>query len=346
MPISRKKLLPILAGCLLLLAGGCQDKPASESQSPAPRPVARVTVVSVSEQLGTSLNEATGTVEAVQRATIAAKVTGTIEELPVAVGSVVNSGALLVRISAGEINARLAQAEAQLEQARRNFERERRLLEKEASTQETVRSLENAFRVAEAGYNEARAMLSYTSIAAPFAGVITAKNVQVGDLATPGMPLLVLENNRKLQVVVSVPEVLALGIKTGERLSLRVAAAGVEGSGVVSEIAPSADPLSRTTTVKLLVRDVSTLRPGQYVRVILPGAEVRRFMVPAVAVSSYGQMERLFVVRDGVARLRLVRTGIRQGEMVEILAGIAAGERVVVEGHDQLVDGQPVQLAP
>lgn len=345
MSISSKNLLSILAGCLLLAAWGCKGKPEGEGPQPG-LPAARVSVVTAAEEAGWSRNEVNGTVEAVQRATIAAKVTGTIEELPVEVGSVVKSGALLVRIGADEINARLARAAAQLEQARRNFEREKRLLEKEASTAQTVKSLENTFQIAEAGYHEARTMLSYTVITAPFGGVITAKNVQAGDLATAGTPLLVLEDTRRLRVVASVPEALAVGIEIGARLPFEIAGGEAAHSGVVSEIAPAVDPLSRTITIKLRIQDHAALRPGQYVRVLLPGGAIRSFLVPAGAVSVYGQMERLFVVRDGVARLRLVRTGARQGELVEILAGLTAGEQVVIEGHDLLVDGQPVQLVP
>jgi RND family efflux transporter MFP subunit len=346
MPIAGKNILIILTGCLLLTTGGCKGKPGAESSPQPELPVARVAVVTVDERLVTSLNEVTGTVEAARRATIAAKVTGTIEELPVDLGSAVKSGSLLVGIGAQEINARMAQAKAQLEQARRNFEREKRLLAQDASTPETVNSLEDAFRVAEAAYNEARTMLGYTRITAPFAGVISAKYVQAGDLATPGMPLLTLEDNRQLQVVASVPEALALGVKIGKRLPIRIAAAGVEQSGVVSEIAPSSDPLSRTTTIKLQIQDATALRPGQYVRVVLPGEASGTFMIPATAVSTYGQMERIFVVRDGVARLRLVRTGTLHDGQVEVLAGLAAGEQVVVEGQELLVDGQPVQLMP
>lgn len=336
-------MLILLTG-LLLVVGGCKDKPKEEAIHPVTFPVAQVKIVNVVAQTTQSLNEATGTVEAIQRVTIATKVTGTIESLPVEVGSVVKVDDVLVRISAGEINARVAQAEAQLEQVRRNLEREQRLLAKEASTPETVKSMEDGFRVAQAGYNEAKTMLGYTTITAPYDGVIAAKNFQAGDLATPGAPLLVLENNRKLQVVASVPEALAMRIKIGDRLPVRVDAAGFEKTGMVSEIAPSADPQSRTTTVKLQLDDISSLRPGQYVRLIIPGTTVKTLMVPQAAVRQYGQMEQLLVVKDDVAHLRLVRTGERLGDQIEILSGVEAGEQVVIQGNDRLVDGQPIRV--
>ncbi|MBU0482555.1 MAG: efflux RND transporter periplasmic adaptor subunit [Proteobacteria bacterium] len=343
--MNRMKFIALALCSVVLGLSGCTQPPSEEHKTGMPElPVARVTVVQVAAQQTMSQNEATGTIEAVHQATIASKVTGTIEKLPVDLGSTVKKGDLLLRLSAGEISARAAQAEAQLEQARRNLEREKRLLEKEASTPETVKSMEDGFRVAEAAYREAQTMFGYTTITAPFDGVISGKNIQIGDLATPGTPLLVIENNRKLQVVASVPEELALQIKIGDRLPVRGATAAPDKTGVVSEIAPSSDPQTRTTTVKLKIEDISGLRPGQYVRIVLPGVSVNAYLVPAMAISRYGQMERLFVVENNRAILRLIRTGERVGSQVEILSGIVAGEQVVLHGSNQLVDRQPVEI--
>jgi len=325
--------------------GGCQKHSSEETAVVKPPPVP-VRVVVVREQPVRHRSEATGTVEATRRATIAAKVTGTITRLPVALGSVVKKGDLLVEISAREINARVAQAQAQMEQARRNYEREQRLLEQGASTPQTVKSLEEALQIAEAGYNEAQTMSGYTAITAPFDGVIARKHVQAGDLATPGVPLLELEDNHQLQVVAAVPEAMVLRISRGDRLPWRIGSGAAEQTGTVTEIAPSADPLSRTTTVKLAIDDSLSMRPGQYVRVLMPGDSVNTLLVPEQAIIRYGQMERLYVVENAIARLRLVRRGERFGDQVEILAGLDSGEQVVIQGHDLLSDGQPVRVVP
>jgi RND family efflux transporter MFP subunit len=344
--MSSKHLLSIALGCFLLTATACRETPPETSLPAQALPTARVKVLAISEQPARRQNEVTGTIEAVQRSTIAAKITGTIEQLPVELGSLVKSGALLVRISAEEINARLAQAQAQMDQAQRNFAREKRLLEKEASTPQTVKSMEDAYLIAKAAFAEARTMLGYTTITAPFSGVIAMKNVQAGDLATPGSPLLLLENIDKLQIVAQVPETLARQIRRGDRLPVRITSRNLNLEGEVAEIAPSADPISRTTTIKLRIADESSLRPGQYALVVLPGLAVNTLLVPAAAISRYGQMERLFVVHDGAARLRLVRTGEQYDNRIEILTGLNAGERVVIEGSDRLLDGQPVELVP
>lgn len=332
--------------CLLLTVAGCQ-KPAPDGAATQPLPAAQVRVVTVSGQTAPRQNEVAGAVESLQRATIGAKIAGPIEEMPVALGSTVKKGALLARISAGEITARLAQAETQFGQAQRNFEREKRLLEQDASTRETVKSQEDAYRVAEAGVREARAMRDYTRITAPFAGIISQKMVNAGDLATPGMPLLVLENTEHLQVVAAVPEALVLKINKGDTLAVTVPAAELSQTGTVTEIGPSADTASRTTLIKIRLDGNNALRPGQYARVALPGAAgVNTFLVPEAALQRFGQMERLFVVQNGTANLRLVRSGEHREGQVEILAGLNGGEQVVVQGTERLVDGQSVQIVP
>jgi len=341
-----KHLFSALLLAALLTAAGCKDS-ARKGAAGKPLPTAQVRVITVAGQAAQRQNEVAGAVESVQRATIGAKIAGAIEEMPVALGQAVKKGALLARISAGEITARLSQAETQLGQAQRNFEREKRLLEQAASTRETVQSQEDAYRVAEAEVRAARAMRDYAMLTAPFAGIITQKMANAGDLATPGMPLLVLENPGELQVVAAAPEGPALKIKKGDALAVTVPAAGFSQNGTVTEISPAADTASRTALVKIRIEGNGALRPGQYARVALPGdAGINTLRVPEAAVLRFGQMERLFVVQGGAAHLRLVRSGEHREGQVEILAGLNGGEQVVAQGTEQLVDNQPVQIVP
>ncbi|HSR35794.1 MAG TPA: efflux RND transporter periplasmic adaptor subunit [Desulfurivibrionaceae bacterium] len=327
---------------LLLVQPACKGRTPGDGKS---LPTGQVAVVAVATEPAGRQQEVAGTVEAVQRAAIAAKATGMIAELPVALGASVPRGGLLVRIAAGESAARLAQAEAQRAQAKRNLEREQRLLAKEAATREGVKALEDAWRVAEAAYREAQAMHGYTVITAPFAGLVTQKYVKAGDLATVGMPLLVLENGDRLQVAAQVPEALVARLKVGDALPVQVPAAGFAGTGAIAELSPAADALSRTATVKINLA-AAALRPGQFARVTLPGGEAASLFVPETAISTQGQMERLFVVQEGKASLRLVRTGERRDGRVEVLSGLNPGEQVVVRESARLVDGQPVKVAP
>ncbi|PKN19556.1 MAG: efflux RND transporter periplasmic adaptor subunit [Deltaproteobacteria bacterium HGW-Deltaproteobacteria-3] len=340
-----KYLFSLLPLCLLLTAAGCKDP--GHNGASQPLPVAQVRVITVAGQAAQRQKEVAGAVESLQRATIGAKISGPIEEMPVELGSAVKKGALLARISAGEIAARLSQAETQFGQAQRNLDREKRLLAQDASTRETVKSLEDAYRMAEAGLREARAMRDYTLITAPFAGIISQKMANAGDLATPGMPLLVLENTGQLQVVAAVPEGAALKIKKGDALAVTVPAAEFSQTGTVSEIGPSADTASRTALVKIRVHGGDSLRPGQYARVALPGGDgVNTLLVPETALFRFGQMERIFVIHNNTAQLRLVRSGEHREGQAEILTGLNGGEQVVIQGGERLVDGQPVTIVP
>jgi RND family efflux transporter MFP subunit len=290
--------------------------------------------------------EVAGTVQAKESAAIAAKVTGIVTRVAVVLGSAVKTGEVLVTLSAGEIDARLSQAEAQLAQARRNLEREENLLKKNAATAETVKTMRDQYHFALAGYNEARSMVGYTTITAPFDGVITRKTVSSGDLTTPGTPLLRLENNRHLQVRSAVPESLVLGIQSGDRLMVKIDAANILMQGTVVEIAPATDPASRTAPVIIDLPPHPDLRTGQFARVLLPGSDARGLLVPTGAVVPSGQMDRVFVIEDGRAHLRLVRTGLVHEGMVEVLAGLLPGETVAVSNNRWLESGHQVQVRP
>jgi membrane fusion protein (multidrug efflux system) len=351
--ISPSRLVSALC-CSLLLLGGCkQEANHSESGQQPPPPQATVQMMTVNQGQTGSQNEVVGTLEAVQRATVSAKVTGTIAEMPVTLGAAVKQGDLLVKLNVTEISARLSQAETAVAQAKRNLDREERLLAKSASTRETVSTMKDAYHEAQAAQTEARTMLGYATLRAPFSGQVASKLANAGDMATAGAPLLVLENAATLQAVAAVPEELMHTIKPGNTLKVVIPAAGVETTGTVAEIAPAADASSRTATIKLNLAHDPALRPGQFARVILPGRATTTLLVPESAVSAFGQMERLFVVNTSPAKegqstvqLRLVRTGLHRDGQTEILSGLDSGEQVVVQANSQLIDGQTVRIAP
>ena len=189
-------------------------------------------------------------------------------------------------------------------------------------------------------------MLAYTTITAPFAGVITAKRVNAGALATPGTVLLELEDNRRLQVRTALPESLIARVRLGDRLTVHVPAAGFEAAATVAEIGPASDPGSRTGAVTLDLPAAADLRSGQFARVRVPSASAIALLVPASAVVPAGQMDRVFVIEGDTARLRLVRTGQRRDGLIEILAGLDPGELVATGNNRLLENGRRVQVQP
>jgi RND family efflux transporter MFP subunit len=341
----------LLTGALLLggvaCFSGCNNQEEHKKNEVPQLATLSVVVEAVREERARSRIEVVGTLEAVERASISARIAGQIIELPVVLGSRVEKGDLLLKISAGEISAKVLQAEAQLSQARRNLARETKLQKQGASTQETVKSLKDGVNIAAAAYQEAKTMLDYTIITAPFSGTITQKIANIGDLASPGKPLLHMENGEELQVLARVPEALLLKIATGDTLPVQIPAASLLLIGEVAEVAPAADPMSRTAAVKINIPSGPDLRVGQFARIGLEGADESTLMLPQSAVLARGQMDLVFVVEQPgkIARMRIVTTGAVYDGEVEILSGLDPGELAVVSPNVALLqDGQPLDI--
>ena len=344
--MHRKQLL--LLTVWLLFFSGCQrqadERPPQldKHQSQA----MQVRLYEVREELIQRENEVVASLQAAQRATIAAKVTGTISRLPVELGSPVKKDDLLVQLRADEIAARLDQAQTIWEQAKRNLEQEQRLLRQDATSQEKVNTLQDAFRVAEAALEEAQTMYSYTTIKAPFPGRISSRYLLAGDLAVAGAPILLLENDQKLQVVGAVPEALLDQVQLGKDLLIKIPSLSFRVQGRIAEISPAAETSTRTVIVKIDIPSAPSLRPGQFARIVLPGgAATATLFIPTEAVQRFGQMERVFVRDKALATMRLVRTGARRDEMLEILGGLSPGDQVILNSAD-LHEGQKITVLP
>jgi RND family efflux transporter MFP subunit len=333
----------LLAAALL---AGCAKHSESSAEPAANLPPAKVRVGLVRIEEVPTLTEVTGTVRPVQHATIAAKVMGMITELPVALGQRVKAGDLLVKVSAGEVSARVLQAQSQLNQAKRDLDRERDLLAKNASTADMVRSLEDRFAMTQALVSEAEVMLGYATVLAPFDGVVARKLVNAGDLATPGLPLLEVEGTDTFQVEAGIPDSLATRLAVGTNLTVEVPTDGIALAGRLVELSSAADADARTVPAKISIPAGTAVRSGQYARVQVPGSPVRALLAPAAAVSTLGQMERVFIASNGRAVLRLVKTGAARGDRVEILSGLADGERLVLNPPAGLHEGQALEIQP
>jgi RND family efflux transporter MFP subunit len=188
----------------------------------------------------------------------------------------------------------------------------------------------------------ALAALSYTRVAAPFSGVVTEKRAEVGSMAVPGVPLLVLEDTRRYRLEAPVPETWISRIEVGARVQV-VLEAGNPLPAVVSEIVPMVAPDSRTFLVKADIVGAG-LRTGMYGRLRFPAGKGTVLAVPRSAISRAGGYDGVFVVTpDNVARLTMVKTGGGIGDRVEILSGIEPGSRVAVSHLDKLADGIRVE---
>lgn len=341
MPLSTTmKASAFAATCIALVLSGCGEKPAATAVT---LPSVTVVAHTAESKFRVATEEVVGTVRAKLRSVIEAKVSGKIAQLRVVPGQQVQAGETLATIEAREVQARYDQAIAVHHQAEADLKRLSSLFEQKILSQAEFDSAQARTRIAIASMIEAEALLGYTKVAAPFAGVITRKHADVGDLAAPGKPLLEMEDASLLRLEADVPEAIVGKLKLRDQLRVHIAALEKELEGIVSEIAPAADPNSRTFLVKLELPATPGLRAGQFGRVAMPVGEARALRVPVAALTQRGQMELVFVIQEGQARLRIVKTGKRLGSEVELVSGLSAGERIIVAPVAELVDGQPVE---
>jgi len=158
--------------------------------------------------------------------------------------------------------------------------------------------------------------------------------------------LLEIEGTGGFQVEAGIPDSLAAGLSAGAPFEVDVPVAGAHFTGSLVELSSSADPSTRTVTAKLSVPAGNAVRSGQFARIQVPGASVRSLFAPVAAVSTLGQMERVFVAGSGGRVLRLVKTGAVRGDRVEILAGLSTDERVVLNPPVGLREGQRLEVQP
>lgn len=227
-----------------------------------------------------------------------------------------------------EVAAKYKVANAELERAEKN-----------------LRAFGARKKQAEAKLSYAQTLLSYTKIGSPFDGIVTAKSGEVGVLASPGTPLMTVEQSGLYRLEVQVGESSLADVKLGMTVPVVIDAIEAQLTGKVGEIVPAGDPQSRTSTIKIDIPSRPRLHSGLYGKARFPRGKKEVLRVPAEAVVENGQLVGLYVVDEkGVVRLRLVTTGKRYDRKIEILSGLTAGDRIVVRGVGEISEGSRVIL--
>lgn len=284
------------------------------------------------------------TLRSAYRAQMATRISGTVERMPVDVGSRVSRGDVLVVLDGRDVEARIRSAEAAVTQARRHFRRIENLEVDGAATRAELDEARARMEMAEAALEEATAQRAYTVLRAPFEATVTARSVDPGDLASPGRPVLSLQGTGGLEVVTDLPEAWGNRVATGDTVDVLRPETGDRLRARVVRISPSVEPASRRFRLEaeLLGPPPTGLLPGTFLRLELPEPGLRTLWVPADAILRRGQLRGAFVVDRDTLRLRWIRTGDRRDGAVEVLAGLDAGAVVVRRPAPDLADGRPV----
>jgi RND family efflux transporter MFP subunit len=285
-----------------------------------------------------------GRIEAVNQATVSAQTSGRIAELPFDVNDFVDAGEVIARFTDTEQRAALDSAEAALAEARARlanaeteFERAEKMIANNTISQsrfDQAKAERDSARArldaAIAGVEQAREQLEYTVVRAPYAGIVSKRHVELGELVSPGQPLISGLSLQSLRVNVDVPQSLFHEVRTIAKAAVYVNGERIEAESLT--FFPVADDAANTFRVRVNLPDGAvTLYPGMFIKVGFIVGETQRLLIPATAVVRRSELSGVYIVDGEHVSLRQVRLGRRYGDSVEVLAGLAEGETVATD---------------
>ena len=364
--IINLKILQIFAGIGLLALSACSSKKEEAVTNKDAAIVVTVATPSGVEQQGINIS---GQIEASQTANISTRVMGFITMLKVKVGDHINEGQLLATISNQDILAKRAQtdamigeAQAGLSSAQKDYERFTILYKQQSATAKELDNVTLQYNAAKSRLegarqmrNEINASLGYTSLTAPFPGVITQKFADAGSMANPGMPILTIEQSGSYQVSASVPENIINQIHQGAEAIITIKSIDRSIKGSVTQINPSSQFTGGQYIIKVKIPDneKTGLYAGMYVTVSIPVKEPavavkttgNSVMVPLSSIEHKDQLTGLYTIgSNNTALLRWIRLGKTYGDKVEVLTGLEKNEQFIVSADGKLYNGIPVKI--
>ena len=291
---------------------------------------------------------AEGLVEAVKQATVSAEISGRIIELKFDVGDFVQKGTVIARIDESVVGqqfagsqAQVAQSSAILENARAQYERSKQLFAQKFISQAALDKASADFKAAQAqaqvstaGAGQVAATRKFATIVAPFSGVVSARHIELGEMAQPGKPLLTGFDPKDLRVEVSVPQYKLVQVRALSRATIEIPSLQKWVKAAQITIQPSADTKTHASRVRIeLPEGMREIYPGMFSRAHFAVGRAKKLLVPAAAVLRRSELTAVYVVdAKEQVHLRQVRLGEAAGEaQYEVLAGLMQGERVALD---------------
>jgi membrane fusion protein (multidrug efflux system) len=312
--------------------------------------VMAVAVAGVPEVEFADIVEALGTARANETVTITARVTDTISRINFESGQQVEAGAILVELTDTEEAAGLAEARTTLREAQRDLTRATDLVARAVVPQSRLDEATAVVERARARVSSIEAQLADRIVRAPFAGIVGLREVSLGGLVRPGDAIARLDDASLIKLDFTVPERFLSVVSAGMQIAARTSAYPDEVfTGAIAQIDSRIDPVTRSVTIRAEIENSDgRLLPGQLMTVEVRRDERRRPAVPGSALTRYLDQTFVYVVEeraDGMfARQRTIALGRRSGQMVEVLDGLQAGDRIITEGVHRIRDGSEVRI--
>jgi len=351
---SRNLVTPISIGVAVVCAAWAiyatqhRDAPgsgASQAGGARANAPAFVTLAPVRAERVSQKIEALGNARANESVDVSSKSSNIVTAVKFRDGERVQRGQVLVQLDDAQVRADVAAADAAVTESESQYNRSRELLSTQVLSKSSFEQLEATLKANRAKLAAANARLEDTVIRAPFSGRVGLRRVSVGSLISPGAVITTLDDTSVIKLDFSVPENVLATLREG--LSVRATAPAFPGrsfAGKVASIDSRVDQATRSVTVRaLLGNEDGALRPGMFLNVSLANDEREALVIPEEALTPEAERQFVFVVTDGKAERREVRIGGRRPGSVEILAGLSAGEQVVIEGTQKIRDGSAVR---
>lgn len=332
---------------------GIPTAKAAEALAPVTVKTAKVETAAMAASLKVS-----GSLEGIREAVVSSETQGRIVSQVLNVGSRIGQGAAIVQVDAELKNIGVQQAaaqrlaaEASLEKAELDHERNEQLFKQNAITKNqlelsalNVKSAQAQLKGAQTAESLAKRQLSDAAIKSPFAGLVSQRFVNQGETVAPGVRIATIVDDSKMKLKVNIGEMEISNLKIGDKVSVTVdALPGQKFAGRVAAISGKAD-MARTFSTEIEIENPGkALKSGMFARAeVLREAAREVPAVPANAIMTNGKLMQVYVVNDGVAHLRAIKTGAATPERVEVIEGVKAGDEVVTFGQSQLKDGSAI----
>lgn len=324
---------------LLLLLAAC-SRDASDTARSRATPQ-EVSVFRLTASVMAGHYDAPGVVRAVREAELATRLMGTVETVPVRAGDRVAPGQVLLTLDAASLEAALRQVRAGYELAARTLRRMERLYADSAAPLAQLEAARAGEVQAAGQVRAAEVERGYAALRAPFAGTVTARLVDPGDLASPGRVLLKVSDAAAREIVVGVPDDVAEALRPGVLVPVRLGALERRAVARVTAVVPGADPASRTVEVRLTAPDGVTA--GTTAVAEFAGRAAEGIRVPDSVLVRRGQLVGVYLLAsDSTVRLRWVRVGRTEHGLTDVFSGLAAGDLIAAR-PEFLRDGAPAR---
>lgn len=352
-------IISIILGSIFMINCGNENKKESIDDTPA----IAVKVNQVATNSNNPFLSVSGKIQASNRAELSTRIMGYVTKTHVTIGDKVRKGQLLVSISnsdlqakRAQINASIVEAKASFDNAQKDYNRFKNLFEDNSASQKELDDITANFQMAQARLeaanqmkNEINAQFKYSNITAPFNGVITSKNVEEGNMANPGMPLISIEAPGDFEVIAMVPESEISEIKKGTSVTIIVKSIDQTLTGKVNEVSTSAIQTGGQYLVTINVDKTEVnILSGMFTTVQFPvkrQAASELVLIPKDVIVNNGQLSGVYTVsQSNTALLRWLRLGRTYGNQVEVLSGLSTDESYIISAEGKLYNGAKVSI--